>query len=504
MDRFQAFARDVIAATEDAAKTRIEARIGWSGTDTAARKYELIGTFSEATDETNDLWRALVTGRLKPFQRILADPSLTPAGMRLAPESSLSQFAGQERGFALEVVVLGIEISLASIVKSEARITINAAGDIAVSAKGSALRKAEGFTEGRSASFISSWDLLLMKADMKSGGRRTLAVGVGFDHNDRDLKAHEVEGLLGGLSQQGLIATQREKSALGLYQSWRVNAAAVGRVRGRIGLRLQLPQTAVERMVAIGRDLNRRDNAALLSVFALAVQTQIAAGVVSGKQFERDIKSAKDHFTISLKTDDPTAYMVALWNSKTRLIPAQGEGPRLPALAQLVPRAGALATLLATMAAIYDAVPEGAGGVSNGWTETQYADAEKKLASASRSWLMLNQDFVFWFRSSLHPAILAFFHVLVAMNRSVAPGARASDGLDEPLDAKRRQRSHRDNNERKRHICSGCDLVLQPTCRHSGEISQGWRRDAGVRVRKDHLRVSRQSARLIRAVRQLA
>ena len=36
---------------------------------------------------------------------------------------------------------------------------------------------------------------------------------------------------------------------------------------------------------------------------------------------------------MAVKTDDPATYMLALWNSKTRLLPSQDEGPRLSALA---------------------------------------------------------------------------------------------------------------------------------------------------------------------------
>lgn len=432
--KVEKFADDLLAATRDAAKSKLQARFGWSGSDSSGQKYELIGTFGEANADTAELWRALVTGRLQPFQTILANPASAPPGLRLAPESSLSRFAARERGFAFELVLFGIDVSIASIVKGDATITTNVAGDIAVTAKGSALRQVEGFDEGRAATFLSSWDLLLLKADAEDAARRNLNVSVGFDHSDKNLKPSEVDAMLAGLGAQGLVTPTRVAAAQSIYQDWRIRAAPGGKVKGQISVRMQLPATAVNRMVAIGREINRGRNASLLALFRFAVAVQIAAGVTSQKQYERDIDTARDHFTISVKSDDPAVYLVALWNSKIRLLPSQGSGPRLSALAQLIPRAGALASLLGSMAEIYDAVPAAADGASPGWSARDYAAAEKRLVSASRSWLRLNQDFIFWFKAGLHPALLAFLRLLAAFNAPQGEATSPADGLMDTID----------------------------------------------------------------------
>lgn len=429
--RFFGFAAQVTQATADDTKAKLSARFGWSGTDSSGLKFEMVGTFTESNAETANLWHALVTGNLAPFQMILADPSRSPAGLVLSPDSSLSRFADKQRGFAAEITVLGIDVSLASIVKGEASITRNAAGDISVTAQGSALRQVEGFGEGRSAGFMSSWDLLMLKSDTAAGVARSMAVDVAFDHDDKDLEPKEVQAMLAGLSEQGLIEPGRVDQAQAIYQSWRVKAAGSGKVSGRIGLRLRLPAAAAERMVAIGRMLRTGDNAALLAVFDLAIRSQLATGVTTAKQFDRDLKQAIDEFTISHHTDEPTAYLIALWNSKVDLTPDQGNGTQFPALAQLIPRAGALVTLLRTMAEIYDAVPTSDDHPTGGaWTQVDYADAEKRLVAASRAWLRLNQSFVFFFKSALHPALLAFLRLLVALARPQQPGSPAIAALD--------------------------------------------------------------------------
>lgn len=435
VQRFQDFAAKVTQALADSAKTKLQARFGWSGAESSSLKYELAGVFALANDDTNALWHALVTGRLEPFQQILANPGLTPSGAQLLPESSLSRFVSKEGGFGADVAVLGLDVSIASIVKGEATITTDLGGDITVSAQGSALRKVEGFGEGRSASFINSWDLVMLKADAAVGNRRAMAVNVAFDHDDKNLKADEVEKFLSGLSTAGLIEQSRVDHALGIYQGWRVKGAPDAKIQGSIKVQLRLPDLAVQRMIAIGQDLNRHDNASLTAIFDFAVRSQVDAGVTSAKQFASDIETAQDSFTISVATKDPAAYMVALWNSKISLLPSNGDGPELPALAQVIPRAGALVTLLSTMARIYDATPAG-GAQASGMNEAQYAAAEQQLAAASRDWLRLNQNFIFWFKASLHPALVAFLRILMAMNLQAAIGSPASSGLASPIDTR--------------------------------------------------------------------
>lgn len=424
--RFDAFARKVLETVADETNAKLQARFGWTGADAAGLTYEIAGTFAQgAGAEASRLWQDLATGRLQSFQQILADPSLAPAGVRLDPASSLSRFASTERGFAFEIVLLGVELSLASIVKGKAAISVNGAGEVIVAAEGTALRKVEGFDEGRKASFINSWNLLLAKMD---GGdtSRTMGVGIAFDHDDKDLKAGEVKRLLAGLEAQKLIDGSRARAAEALYQQWKRANAVDPDIRGRILLRMNLPDRAVQRMVAIGRELDRSNNQALLAIFGLAVRAQLAAGVSSARQFERDADTARDTFKISVPTADPVTYMVALWNSDR----SRGEARRLPAFAQLIPRAGAFVQMLRIMARIYDAIPVHGGGGPGAWTEKDYAAAEKELASAARHWLRLNQKLILWFEAELHPAMLAFLRLLALMTRPALPGAAVTDGLD--------------------------------------------------------------------------
>jgi hypothetical protein len=230
----------------------------------------------------------------------------------------------------------------------------------------------------------------------------------------------------------------RIDTALALYQDWRVKGAADGKMRGRIGLRLRLPPATVEAMIAIGRRLKAHDNAALIAVFDLAVRSQIATGVASQKAYDRDLKTAMESFTISQRSDQPVAYLVALSNSKVDLsTDGRGVGRDFSALARMLPRAVALATLLRTIAQIYDAFPAtGDMPQAGAWSTKDYADAERRMVSASRSWLRLNQNFVFFFKAALHPALLAFLRLLVVIGEASATDDPIA-GLATPIDTAR-------------------------------------------------------------------
>lgn len=429
--KFDDFSRQVLDATAATANTRLQARFAWSGENRAGENYELIGTIADdAAPEADALWRALVAGRMAPFQQILAGTVAAPRGFALDPSSSLSRFVSQTRGFAFEFVLVGLDISITSIVSGTASVGRNAAGDLVVAARGSVLRKAEGLDEARSLRFVSAWDLFLARHGAETGDRRAMAMGISFDHQDENLKPDEVNGLFAGLTAQKLIDPSRQANAMALYQRWRVEAAADSRVRGRISVNMRLPDPAVTRMVAIGRALNLGDKAARAAMFRLAVRAQLATGVATDKQLKSDVETIKQTHTLSGTSDDPIAYLLALWifDPKAR----SGQEVRYRAVDQLLPRAGSFVTLLATMARIYDATPVlGPARNPGDMDERQYAAAEKQLAAAARSWLALNTVLIVKFKAALHPALLAFFRLLALMGTPApGPDAAAIDGLE--------------------------------------------------------------------------
>ncbi len=421
VEEFDKFSRLLIDQTGAAVEHRLQARFGWSGSDSNGLQYELVGTFADTNLENAALWRSLVTGQLEPFQRILADPAKAPPGLKLDPQSSMTRFAGLHRGFSLEVVVLGLSVSISSIVEGKARITVSAGGDVSVAAEGSASRSVDGFDEGRAASFVTTWDLALHKSATALGEQRNMTVALAFDHSDKDLNVGEVKGFFAGLANQGLVESSRVTRALEVYQEWRNSVLPGKNVQGRIDVSMALTGTAVSRMVALGRLAGVKGSTRQFELFACAAKAMAAAGVTDQHAIDRDCKKARVEFKQLAKVDDPWRIMYGLQN--VDLTPPETAGYRgyvYSAFAPLIPRSLAFTRLLVTMAKIYEAIPVGASLPGPQWSEKDYAQAEKLMASDARMWLRLNQKFVFWFKDGLHPAMVAFLRLLADMNRPLS------------------------------------------------------------------------------------
>lgn len=428
--KFDDFSRKVLDATSDTANTKIEARFGWSGDNASGDNFELIGTIANnAAPEAAELWRALVTGRMAPFQHILAGTAAPPRGLALDPASSLSRFASASRGFSFEFVLLGLDLSISSIITGKASIARNGVGGLIVAAEGSALRKIDALHEERSITFVSGWDLVLASLGAQDGDRRAMSVGITFDHNDQNLEPNEVNGLFAGLTEQKLIDASRQTKAMDLYQKWRISAALDAQVRGRIKLSMRLPDQAVSRMVAIGREINKGNKSARAAMFRLAVDAQLATGVASQKQLASDVGTIKETHTLTGTSSNPVDYIVALWVFDPKSGSTDGADYR--AVDQILPRADGFVTLLARMAQIYDATPVFDSPPKAGeMDEKQYAQAEKDMAGAARRWMALNAIFIIKFKAELHPALLAFFRLLATM---ATPLADTSDAITDGL-----------------------------------------------------------------------
>lgn len=434
VQKFDHFAQAVLEKTGEGVEHKLAARFAWTGGNSRGEQYELIGTFDQVNDQTAALWKALATGQLEPFQRILANPASAPAGLRLDPASSLSRFAGRHRGFALEVAVLGLSVSMRSIIKAQAKIAVSAGGDITVSATGEAGRDVDGFDEGRSASFISTWDLALLKADDPAlGGQRKMGVSLKLNHSDKDLETREVDGLLGGLAAAGLVEVSRTRRAQDIYQEWRI-ASSGKKVQGKIAIDMALTATAVARMVAIGRMCGVDGSPGHRAVFVAAAQALLLSSATSQKRLDRDCSEARRQFRDLAKIDDQWVIIYALRNVDLTATTTLGRRSHdYIAIGRLIELAKTFPRILSQMAQIYDAIPVGSATSGPRWSESDYAKAELALARDARKWLLLNQKLVFWFKSEMHPAMVAFMRLLADMNQVVASSDPLA-GLDGKVD----------------------------------------------------------------------
>jgi hypothetical protein len=432
--KFDALSKKVLEKTGEGLEHKLTARFGWTGGDSRGEQYELIGSFDQVNDEAAALWKALVTGQLEPFQRILSDPASAPVGMHLDPKSSLTRFAGKHRGFALEIVVLGLSLSIKSIVQAEASIEISAGGDVTVFATGTAEREIDGFDEGRSASFISTWDLALLKADGAApGGQRKMGVSLKLDHSDKNLEPKEVDGFLGGLAGAGLVEFSRIQRAQEIYQGWRI-ANPGKKLSGRIDVGFALTASSVARMVAIGRMCGTDGSLQHRAVFNAAAQALLLSGATDTDRLDRDCREARREFKQLSKVEDTWQIVYAL--RTVDLTPPEVAGHKgytYSAFGKLIELSKSFPRMLSQMAQIYDAIPVGGVGTGVQWSEKDYVRAEMALAKDARRWLRLNQKLIFWFKSDMHPAMVAFLRLLADMNQVMATSDPV-DGFDAKVD----------------------------------------------------------------------
>lgn len=428
--KFDAFSRQLLEKTGESFEHKLKARFGWNGGDSRGEQYELIGSFDKVNEETAALWRSLVTGQLEPFQRILSDPASVPVGIRLDPKSSLARFAGKHRGFALEIVVLGLSLSIKSIVEAKANIEVSAGGDVTVYAEGMAQREVDGITEGRCASFISSWDLALLKADDATlGGQRKMSVSLKLDHSDKNLEPKEVDGFLGSLARAGLVEHSRIQRAQEIYQGWRVTKPGK-KLSGRIDVGFTLTASSVARMVSIGRLCAVDGTTHHRAVFTAAAQALLLSGATDSDRLDRDCREARREFKELSKAEDPWQIVYAL--RSVDLTPPEVAGYKgysYTSFGKLIELSKSLPRILSQMAQIYDAIPVGVVGSGAQWSENDYARAELALAKDARKWLRLNQTLIFWLKSDMHPAMVAFLRLLADMNQ-LLPTSDPLDGLD--------------------------------------------------------------------------
>lgn len=440
VERFDGFARDLIAKTGDGMAQKLQAHFGWSGDAASGSEYELIGTFHDTSETNITLWHSLVTGHLEPFQRMLAAPDTAPPGLSLDAASSLSRFASAHDGFTLEVVVLGITASIRDIIEGKATIAQSVNGDVVISAQSSASTAVDGFDEGRAASFVSAWDLALHKID--GSGTRRMSVAIAFDHDDKKLDSGEVSGFLDGLSRQGLVEPARVLGATQLYQAWR-NATPPGQhVQGRIDVRMALSGNAVNRMLELGRQGATKASTAQLSLFRCAGQALLAAGIADQKSIDRDCREARSEFDQLARVEDPWRVMYALQDVDLTPPDTAGvQGYRYSAFEQIIARAISFPKLLTVMAEIYDAVPVGSNIADASWSEQDYARAEKEMASQASNWLLLNRKFLLWFKAGIHPVLLAFLRLLADMDRLLPAGEDPLATLGQHIDVIQSSRS---------------------------------------------------------------
>lgn len=432
VERVQSLIDKATKAAGEGLARKLGARFGWQGASRTGAHYELAGEWRGDDPAFAELWRSLATGRLQPFQRLLADPAALPPGMTLDPTSSLARLAGGSRGFDLEIVAFGINVGLKQVVEAKAEIELSANGDVTVSVRGEADRAITSFRERRSAVFLTSWDIVAGR--LAGDGSRTMAVSLTLEHRDKGLDPEEATSLVAGFASLGLIRQDRVARLDAEYQRWKVLAAGSGgKPRGAIVVRMTPPGGVGERMVACGRLVRDQRPGAALSLFSTAVAALMASGFVKAERKDREVEEARRQWNELRDVAEPERVVYALRGVDFAAATGSGSGnlaSRFLALSRLVPRGIAFLALLEQTARIHDAEPATTSPPARGsWTEKQYEEAEKSLAKAASKWLDLNASILFGAKKAVSPSMLALFELLARLASPTLGTDAAAPGL---------------------------------------------------------------------------
>lgn len=404
--QYRAFVAKIVACTEEGETAKIAASLAFSGEDQTREQYELVGRMERLPDGSVSagacaLWRSLMSGKLQPFQRVLHDAALAPAGVTLSDTSFLSRFASSKRGFSASVAIFDMQFEFNAVAFGEAEVR-EYGGRIVVSAKAEAKRRMAFLDVSREANFISVYDLAATKRGAATS--RTMTVVLDLTRRDEDLSAKELKNFLAGLVDTGLISRTRQERALELLDD--ASRGASGKLAGDVTVRFNLSERGLEALLALGRG-QARDAQVRRAMIIMAVNVLADAGFErSLLNYAFDVLRAKSGYA-----DAAAALADGQEWRLSRPGPRETVGSRMSelhrVLLDLKELAKDLATMFGAIAEVYDAIPMDVGTADHNF----YRDAELKLAKSAKNWIRLKQ----LFKTRMNPAMLGLLHILAAL-----------------------------------------------------------------------------------------
>lgn len=439
--RFDTLLRDTVAKVAEGAKQKIGVQLAFEETRESDIDMEIVGMIDRCTPEAEALYRALLRGRLASLQELLIAGGSAPGFTLDEARSSIRRFSRVSRKIGFAFVGFDSELSATELLSGEAEVRLLGNGDISVVARGELTKSVQGPREGRTLSLLSSYELLLARAeDMDDNGRgaafrRSLSLGLVASHRDKSLRAGEVTGFLSGLADHGLIRRERARHAGEIYESWSASGGSDARhPAGDIVISMTLENAGLQQLLATGRDIRRElTRGAPLDktrvVFECALDAMLRTKRISEPALLRNIRDArrKNLYRINREVPDREWLLQILHFERQRGGVPVGkhnrnvdmvsinEGPSMRDLTIALRAMNAFADMLQLMAEIHDAEPAGLTG-NSGWSEADYRDREKDLAASGREWMGLNTHWIFWSREGMSRKTVAFMLTLISLS----------------------------------------------------------------------------------------
>lgn len=416
--RYDALFRKILAATQDAARTKISAAVQIEESRTQAATLEIEGTFLRRSEGARAIFEALTRGEMAAMIDLLArgDDGLDFAIDQ--DKSQLKRYAARTGKFGAELVLLGFGASGSELLSGEAAVLVDGTGTVQVDAKGRLHQRFSGLDADREIELVSSYSLVRARAlaDAPAAAEPGIGLAVTIGHIDEGLKRHEVERFVGSLVSARLIAPVALETAQATFTRWTGNPGSNGKVGGAMQLKLAFGRSELARLLDLaagGALAEPRRRAIVRTAFdtlagASAADRQAIAGSIGFLAKETDRKPLDDLLMDRKRTQ--RLLKVEVTGSHIRRIASEHE-----AFDEAMGLAHGMLEMIEQMRRIYFSTPETFGDDDpRTWSPKDYRDAERNAVKAVRSWMQLNAV-LFWTNSKVHARTIAFFDTVGAL-----------------------------------------------------------------------------------------
>jgi hypothetical protein len=422
--RYDALFGKILAATEDAARSKVSIAVQISEAALASTTMEIEGTFLNRSDVSREIFRALISGEFTALLRLLDQPDGGVDFMLDPAKSNLKRFASRTGKFGVEFVALGFGVTGSELFSAEAGVFVDGTGKVQVDAKARLEKRFEALDAEREIELISSYSLVQARALETAGAPpsadRSLGLALTISHIDNSLQRHEVERFVGSLVDASLIDVSARETARSTFNAWIGNAGENGKLEATLQLKLALDRTSLSRLLGVG-------GTETLSALTRERRTAIVRQAFDLlKDSSADQRPLIDKAITFLAKEKPKASLDELLMDESRthrllLQPVTGSLiPRLPTEFEPFDDAMSLAhgllEMIEQLRKIYFSKPEERRDSDPlTWSADDYRDAERKSVKAMRGWLQLN-NVLFWTDSKVHPRTIAFVETLATLS----------------------------------------------------------------------------------------
>ena len=289
LDQYDALFQKILKTAQEAAKSKVTARIFIEERRQQQVVIEVEGDFLANTAAARAVFQDLSRGRLQALVRLFESDHDVDGFHLDRAKSSLKRFSTKSGSQGFEIVFLNIaRVKFEELFTNKADVVVDGLGNVRVDLKATLDKVLSTTISDRSVSFIETSALAFAAAAAQHPDMAppALQVGLGARYGDKTLSWANVSAFMTSLSQAQLLTPGALESARGVFQRWSAEAGGDGTINGEISANLNLDQQALLTLMRIpqrvGGELNDDAHRAIVT---LAIDRLIARQAVNRAHF---------------------------------------------------------------------------------------------------------------------------------------------------------------------------------------------------------------------------